>query len=77
MKHTIFVVLGLVAFSVAACSTQITPQSNPTEAAPNMPKPASEFCVERGYQSEIREEGGGQVGYCLFTDGSECEEWAY
>jgi putative hemolysin len=49
----------------------------PTETAPSMPNPASEFCVEQGYQSEIRDEAGGQVGYCLFPDGSECEEWAF
>jgi putative hemolysin len=49
----------------------------PTEAAPGMPNPASEFCVEQGYELEIRDEAGGQVGYCLFPDGSECEEWAF
>jgi putative hemolysin len=42
-----------------------------------MANPASQFCVEQGYQSEIRDEAGGQVGYCLFPDGSECEEWAF
>jgi Tol biopolymer transport system component/putative hemolysin len=49
----------------------------PTEAAPGMPSPASKFCVDQGYRSEIRDEAGGQVGYCLFPDGSECEEWAF
>jgi Tol biopolymer transport system component/putative hemolysin len=48
-----------------------------TEATPGMPNPASQFCVEQGYQSEIRDESDGQVGYCLFPDGSECEEWAF
>jgi putative hemolysin len=48
-----------------------------TETAPGMPNPASKFCVEQGYRSEIRDEAGGQVGYCLFPDGSECEEWAF
>jgi putative hemolysin len=42
-----------------------------------MANPASKFCVDQGYQSEIRDEAGGQVGYCLFPDGSECEEWAF
>jgi putative hemolysin len=49
----------------------------PTEAAPGMPNPASQFCVEQGYELEIRDEAGGQVGYCRFPDGSECEEWAF
>jgi putative hemolysin len=40
--------------------------------------PASEFCEANGGTVEIREdESGGQVGYCIFPDGSECEEWAY
>jgi hypothetical protein len=41
-----------------------------------MPNPASVFCEEQGGQVDIRTENGGQVGYCLFPDGSECEEWA-
>jgi putative hemolysin len=62
---------------VAACGAQPTPTPSPTEAAPGMPNPASQFCVDQGYQSEIRDEAGGQVGYCLFPDGSKCEEWAF
>jgi putative hemolysin len=42
-----------------------------------MANPASKFCVEQGYQLDIRDEADGQVGYCLFPDGSECEEWAF
>jgi len=43
-----------------------------------LPNPASEYCEENGGTVEIREdESGGQVGYCIFPDGSECEEWAY
>ena len=48
-----------------------------TEATADMPNPASEFCVEQGYKLEIRSEAGGEIGYCLFPDGSECEEWAF
>ncbi len=40
--------------------------------------PASVFCEQNGGVLEIRtSEDGGQAGYCLFPDGSECEEWAY
>ena len=43
-----------------------------------LPNPASEYCEENGGTVEIREDdSGGQVGYCIFPDGSECEEWAY
>lgn len=40
--------------------------------------PASIFCEEQGGTLEIRtDEAGDQNGYCMFDDGSECEEWAY
>ncbi|MFB0536537.1 MAG: DUF333 domain-containing protein, partial [Anaerolineae bacterium] len=42
-----------------------------------MPNPASVFCEEQGGRVEIRAGEGGQVGYCVFPDGSECEEWAF
>jgi putative hemolysin len=32
----------------------------------------------QGGTLEIREDAeGNQVGWCVFDDGSECEEWAY
>lgn len=44
----------------------------------NMPNPAAVFCVENGGTLEIRkDELGNEYGYCLFSDGSECDEWAY
>jgi dipeptidase D len=77
MKHTIFVVLIVAALLVVACGGEPTPAPAPTEPPASMPNPASQFCVDRGYQSEIRDGAGGQVGYCIFPDGSECEEWAF
>ncbi|HSB91192.1 MAG TPA: DUF333 domain-containing protein [Anaerolineales bacterium] len=48
----------------------------PTQAG--LPNPASVFCEEQGGRLEIRTDAsGGQAGFCLLTDGSECEEWAY
>ncbi len=39
--------------------------------------PASIFCQDQGGKVEIRDDAsGGQVGICIFADGSECEEWA-
>jgi uncharacterized protein len=39
--------------------------------------PASELCVERGGTVEIVDEDDGQVGYCVFPDGTRIEEWEY
>ncbi|MBN2114738.1 MAG: DUF333 domain-containing protein [Acidimicrobiia bacterium] len=47
------------------------------EEQSGLPNPASAFCEEQGGTVEIRDEAGGQVGYCVFDDGSECEEWAF
>jgi len=67
-KLFLFIVILLVMLLVTACRTQS-----------NMPNPASVYCEENEGVLEIRTdpETGGQVGYCVFPDGSECEEWAY
>ncbi|MBD3363572.1 DUF333 domain-containing protein [Candidatus Dojkabacteria bacterium] len=40
--------------------------------------PASEYCEDMGYTSEIRTKAdGSQYGVCIFSDGSMCEEWAF
>jgi putative hemolysin len=44
----------------------------------NMVNPASKFCQDQGFTLEIRsEDDGSQYGVCIFSDGSECDEWAY
>lgn len=39
--------------------------------------PASVYCDEQGGTVDLREGEGGTAGFCVFADGSECEEWAY
>ncbi len=41
--------------------------------------PASVYCNAQGYDLEIRTnpETGGEVGYCVFPDGSACKEWDF
>jgi len=42
-----------------------------------MANPASVNCLKQGGRLDIRRDpGGGQVGVCVFEDGSECGEWA-
>lgn len=69
-----FFLLAMAGLLLAACKTTATPK--PTEIA-NMPNPASVLCEQSGGKVDIRTDAaGGQTGYCLFPDGSECEEWA-
>jgi putative hemolysin len=75
MKRTaftvLFVVIVVVGGMLAACQKEEEPGAE-------IANPASVYCEENGGKLEIREgEGGGQIGVCVFEDGSECEEWAY
>jgi putative hemolysin len=39
---------------------------------------ASEYCVEQGGTVVVRETAdGGHIGYCVFPDGSDCEQWEF
>ena len=75
----LLVVLVLLASVLSACgSSSATAPATPKPSVPAMPNPAAQFCVEQGGRSEIRTAAdGSQAGYCLFPDGSECDEWAY
>jgi putative hemolysin len=84
MKRTWILIALLVVLILAACGgkaketpgTFESPLPTATTAA-GLPNPASKFCEDQGYRLEIRDEAGGQVGYCIFADGTECEEWAF
>jgi len=53
-------------------------EATPTVEAGGLPNPASKYCIDQGYELEIRsDEAGNQYGVCIFPDGSECEEWAF
>ena len=60
---------------VLATLTFMPPAQPQAEVA--IANPASENCEKQGGTLDIRDEVGGQVGYCVFVDGSECEEWAF
>ena len=82
MKHKILTLTSLILLiTLTSCAprTQPTPAPIPTDfAQPNMANPASVYCEEQGYRVEIRTAAdGSQTGYCIFPDGSECDEWAY
>lgn len=80
MKKTlIFTLLMLILTSCSPTDSQSESQSNASDVPQaNLPNPASVYCEEQGYTVEIRTaEDGSQSGYCIFSDGSECDEWAY
>jgi putative hemolysin len=79
----LLIVFCLLVTSCIQASTQPTkavvpetPITQPTMET--LPNPASVFCEEQGYKLEIRTTAdGSQSGVCIFSDGSECDEWAY
>ena len=82
MQHITLKSIGLViVIALTSCTVQSppTPDSVPTDIPQaDMPNPASSYCEQQGYRVEIRTAAdGSQAGYCIFPDGSECDEWAY
>jgi inhibitor of cysteine peptidase len=67
-----FAIIGLLTVSVAltGCGDE-----EPDDAG--LANPAAVFCEEQGGTLDMRTNDAGTTGYCLFDDGSECEEWAY
>jgi putative hemolysin len=69
LMTTIVLILG-----ISACSPVL---ETPTVTA-NLANPASVFCEENQGKLEFRQDASGATyGMCVFTDGSECEEWAF
>jgi hypothetical protein len=69
--------------ATAAPAVQPVAATQPAAAAPDAAKlgianPASVNCGKVGGKTVIRKDaaGGGERGFCVFPDGSECEEWA-
>ena len=59
-------------------SATIIPSVENTTSSVGIANPASQVCLAYGYKLEIRkDESGGEVGYCVFPDGKECEEWQF
>lgn len=53
---------------------EVLPEENKTGIA----NPASTYCIEQWGILDIRTgPNGWQIGYCMFDNGNECEEWAF
>jgi dipeptidyl-peptidase-4 len=77
MKRKLIISLILTVLVIGGCSPQLAATPTPSESSIDLPNPASKYCVDQGYELEIRTDDGGEAGYCIFPDGSECEEWAF
>ena len=63
--------LGIIVALMLILSGCITPENN------EIANPASVYCDENGGTLEIITTEEGEIGMCTFTNGKECEEWAF
>jgi putative hemolysin len=70
--------------SAALVATPATPAETATGAAPTTATPGSQianpaavYCVQKGGRLAIVTDAHGESGICIFSDGSQCDEWAY
>lgn len=83
MERLFFVIIGfslLFFFSLFLFInlSQTTPPDLSQPISFKVPNPASVFCKEQGGKLEIRrDKEGNEIGYCIFEDQSECEEWDF
>ncbi len=66
--------LGLLTLLLMACQSVQLPQEDPLF---EMHHPAMQYCDDKGGTIELRETDEGQTDFCVFDDGSACEQWAY
>lgn len=63
--------LGIIVALMLILSGCITPENN------EIANPASVYCIENNGTLEIITTENGEIGVCTFTNGKECEEWAF
>ena len=74
----ILVIVLLLSIIFVGISIINSGEKNGERDTSKIPNPASVYCEENNGTLEIRTSSdGSQSGYCIFYDGSECEEWIY
>lgn len=69
------IILGIVILLVALIFIFISCNEDDEEDGAQIANPAAVYCIEQGYNYEIRENDLGQYGVCIFENSSECDAW--
>ena len=78
IEHNKKVFMWIVILLVVLVVLIFIKRENNKEREPTqLPNPAAVYCLEQNGTLEIRENEMGQYGVCIFSDGSECDEWAF
>lgn len=76
-RAQIILLLSVLQLLLTACAHPVS-ESEKEQPLAGLANPASVYCAEQGYESVIRTNpDGSQIGYCIFPDGAECEEWQF
>ena len=70
MNHKKIIIIVVVTFL-------LTPLFSSSATAMGVRNPAAAYCVDLGYEYEIKKTPAGEYGVCKFPDGSEAEEWKF
>lgn len=81
----LIVVVAVVGLILAGYMLASTKSKRPAPLCPSqleggtlgMPNPAAVYCKSLGYKFEIVSTEEGEVGYCVFPDGSRCKAWDF
>lgn len=68
--------IALHACTPTGSSPNTSASTNPSNST-GIANPAATFCEQRNGKHVIRKTSLGEVGYCVFTDRSACEEWSF
>lgn len=72
MKITTTILFLVLVLSLGCSKPEVNPGSS------GLANPASQYCEKQGYKLEIAKDSeGNEYGICKFSDGTECDEWAY
>jgi len=77
---SLVLVLGSILYFLGGNLVQEPSEKKPAQnnQASGLPNPASVFCEKQGGSLEIRKDKeGNEKGFCIFEDGSECDEWNF
>jgi len=80
MKKIILIIIGILVIITALVAAAVYFWKINSEQVDNktqLANPASVYCEEQGGTLRMEETEDGVSGICVFSDGSECEEWAY
>jgi len=70
------IILYISILLISGCTESVQKQT--IDHKSQIANPASVYCEDQGGTLEIRtNEDGSQTGYCIFDDGTECEEWKF